>query len=67
MDNSYSEDTDPSVYIKFKLSDGSDRYVVAWTTTPWTLPSNSAIAVNKNVKYAEINFNNEVLIMADSL
>jgi isoleucyl-tRNA synthetase len=67
MDNSYSEDTDPSVYVKFKLSDGSDRYVVAWTTTPWTLPSNSAIAVNKNVKYAEINFNNEVLIIADSL
>ncbi|MDO8265902.1 MAG: class I tRNA ligase family protein, partial [Candidatus Saccharibacteria bacterium] len=67
MDNSYSEDTDPSVYVKFKLSDGSNRYVVAWTTTPWTLPSNSAIAVNKNVKYSEINFNNEILIIADSL
>ena len=67
MDNSYQDDTDPSVYVKFKLADGSNRYVVAWTTTPWTLPSNSAIAVNKTVDYAEINFNNEVLIIADKL
>jgi isoleucyl-tRNA synthetase len=80
MDNSYEEDTDPSVYVKFKLvNDGSpffaeatngtpqQKYVVAWTTTPWTLPSNSAIAINKNLKYSEINFNNEVLIIAEKL
>jgi isoleucyl-tRNA synthetase len=65
MDNSYQDDTDPSIYVKFKLEDG--RYIVAWTTTPWTLPSNSAIAVNKSIKYAEITYKNEVLIMADSL
>lgn len=67
MDNSYQDDTDPSVYVKFKLKDGTNRYVVAWTTTPWTLPSNSAIVVNKDVQYTEINFNNDILIIADKL
>ena len=67
MDNSYQDDTDPSVYVKFKLKDGTNRYLVAWTTTPWTLPSNSAIAVNKSTKYAEILYNGEHLIMADAL
>lgn len=41
MDNSYQEDTDPTVYVKFKLV-GEDSYLLAWTTTPWTLPSNTA-------------------------
>jgi isoleucyl-tRNA synthetase len=65
MDNSYQDDVDPSVYVKFKLEDG--RYLVAWTTTPWTLPSNSAIAVNKAIKYREVIYNNESLIIADNL
>ena len=39
----YQDVTDPSVYIKFKLQDG--RYLLAWTTTPWTLPANTAVAV----------------------
>ncbi len=66
MDNSYQDDTDPSVYVKFRLSD-SDRYLVAWTTTAWTLPSNSAIAVNKTLKYAEIEYKNQILVMVDNL
>ena len=45
MDNSYQDVTDPSVYIKFKLKD-EDKYLLAWTTTPWTLPANTAVAVN---------------------
>lgn len=67
MDNSYQEDTDPSVYVKFKLKDDSGRYLVAWTTTPWTVPSNSAIAVNKTIKYVEIAHESDVLIMAKNL
>ncbi|HMT18995.1 MAG TPA: isoleucine--tRNA ligase [Candidatus Saccharibacteria bacterium] len=67
MDNSYQDDTDPSVFVKFKLLDESDRYLVAWTTTPWTLPSNSAIAVNKSIKYVEITYKNQILIMAKNL
>ncbi len=51
----YQDVTDPSVYVKFKLedfqhSDGADvpTYMLAWTTTPWTLPANTALAINDN-------------------
>lgn len=66
MDNSYQDDTDPSVYVKFKLAD-DDRYLLAWTTTPWTLPSNSAIAVGKDIVYADVEVDGEVFIIAESL
>jgi len=66
MDNSYQDDTDPSVYVKFKLVD-TDAYLLAWTTTPWTVPSNSAIAVNKDLEYAEVELNGEHFILAKSL
>ncbi len=66
MDNSYQDVTDPSVYAKFKLVD-EDAYLLAWTTTPWTLPSNSAIAVNKNVTYAEVELDGQKYIVAKSL
>lgn len=49
----YQVVTDPSVYVKFKLK-GEERYVLAWTTTPWTLPGNTAVAVNKDVGYTEV-------------
>src|SRR6201999_1794013 len=45
--------TDPSVYVKFKLK-GEDKYVLAWTTTQWTLPGNTAVAVNKDESYSEV-------------
>ncbi len=51
MENSYQLDTDPSVFVYFKLED-SDEYLLAWTTTPWTLPANVAVAVNKNTEYS---------------
>ena len=66
MDNSYQDVTDPSVYVKFKLKD-QDKYLLAWTTTPWTLPSNSAIAVNKNLEYVEVELNGQYLILAKKL
>ena len=66
MDNSYQDVTDPSVYVKFKLRD-QDKYLLAWTTTPWTLPSNSAIAVNKDLEYQEVVLNGETLIIAKNL
>ncbi|MBR2586768.1 isoleucine--tRNA ligase [Candidatus Saccharibacteria bacterium] len=51
MDNdAYQIVTDPSAYVKFKIS-GQDRYLVAWTTTPWTLPANKMLAVSKDLKY----------------
>ncbi len=66
MDNSYKDDTDPSVYVKFKLK-GEDVYLLAWTTTPWTLPSNSAIAVNQDLEYAEIEVGDERFVIAKDL
>lgn len=66
MDNSYQDVTDPSVYVKFKLKD-EDSYLLAWTTTPWTLPSNSAIAVNDDIEYAEVEFEGQKLILAKNL
>ena len=53
MDNSYQDVTDPSVYVKFKLK-GENTYLLAWTTTPWTLPGNTAVAVNEKEDYAEV-------------
>jgi isoleucyl-tRNA synthetase len=66
MDNSYKDDTDPSVYVKFKLTD-SNAYLLAWTTTPWTLNSNTAIAVNQEIEYAEVEAQGEQLIIAKNL
>jgi len=53
MDNSYKDITDISVYVKFKILDEKykDTYLLAWTTTPWTLPGNTAIAINKDLIY----------------
>ncbi len=54
MDNdAYQTVTDPSVYVKFKLVD-EDAAVLAWTTTPWTLPANLMLAVNPDMTYCEV-------------
>jgi isoleucyl-tRNA synthetase len=62
----YQDVTDPSVYTKFKLVD-EDVSVLAWTTTPWTLPANTAVAVNKDFEYVEIELDGEHLILAKEL
>jgi len=63
---SYQDVTDPSVYVKFKLVD-STAYLLAWTTTPWTLPANTAVAVNKDETYAEVQVGEETFILAEAL
>jgi isoleucyl-tRNA synthetase len=57
MDNSYQDVTDPSVYVKFKLKN-SDAYLLAWTTTPWTLPGNTAVGVGQDQMYTEVKMDN---------
>lgn len=54
MDNSYKDITDISVYVKFELIDEPGTYLLAWTTTPWTLPGNTAIAINKDATYLKV-------------
>ncbi len=61
----YQDVTDPSVYVKFKLEDGST--LLAWTTTPWTLPANTAVAVNKDFEYVEVQVGADRFILAKDL
>jgi isoleucyl-tRNA synthetase len=79
----YRDDAeDPSIYVKFKLDvaqhggDGRARsilssptptYLLAWTTTPWTLPGNTALAVASEADYAVVEVDDEHLILADAL
>ena len=66
MDNdAYQTVTDPSVYVKFKLENGST--LLAWTTTPWTLPGNTALAVNPELEYVEVKVGDEQFILAKEL
>ena len=61
----YQDVTDPSVYVKFNLDDGST--LLAWTTTPWTLPANTALAVNQKLTYVEVKVSDEQFIVAKDL
>jgi len=61
----YQDVTDPSVFVKFKLEDGST--LLAWTTTPWTLPANTAVAVNKDFEYVEVKVADDQFILAKEL
>ncbi len=72
----YKEDTeDPSVYIKFKVTDRSlaklpddmPVYLLAWTTTPWTLPGNTALAVAPDAEYSILKGDSDYLVMAAGL
>jgi len=50
----YEEVTDPAITVRFKVKGKSDTYILAWTTTPWTLPSNMALAVGKDIVYVKV-------------
>ena len=78
MDNAYRKHESKSVYVKFKLKKIPDfiqktfpncnqAFLVAWTTTPWTLPSNLAIAVNSNIDYTAFEKDGDIYICASLL
>ena len=67
QDNSYQEVTDPSVYVKFKLVNHPNTYMLAWTTMPWTLLANTALVINEALEYAEVKVGEEVFILAADL
>ena len=52
---------DPSVYIKFKIKGRKNEYLLVWTTTPWTLPSNFAVAVDPKLTYTKYKIGNDYL------
>ena len=63
MENSYQMDTDPSLFVYFKLED-EDEYLLAWTTTPWTLPANMVLAVNRDVDYSLVAYGDKKFYVA---
>lgn len=73
MDNdNYQDVEDLSVFVKFKIADEKlsfvdvegPVYLVAWTTTPWTIPANFALAVNEKFDYVLVSYENQLLIVA---
>jgi isoleucyl-tRNA synthetase len=60
----YREVEDPSVYVRFAIKDQPDTSFLVWTTTPWTLLSNVALAVGENIDYIKVKLNDEYLILA---
>ena len=64
----YKKIKEPSIYIKFKIQDTRykipDTYLLVWTTTPWTLPGNVAVAINPNFTYLKAKVEGEVLLLA---
>ena len=63
MDNSYKDVTDTAIFVKFKASDSNDHFL-AWTTTPWTLPANAALAVNPDEDYSRVKFDQDIYVLA---
>jgi len=73
----YEEHQSPSIYVKFPLIDdlghkvsalnGKKVFVIIWTTTPWTIPANLAIALHPDYEYAVVRFGDEAWIMAAGL
>ena len=63
----YKDVDDPSIFVRFPLTDDPTLSLLVWTTTPWTLPSNQAAAIHPNVTYAEVDNGGDRLILAKAL
>ncbi|MBN2443533.1 MAG: isoleucine--tRNA ligase [Spirochaetales bacterium] len=63
----YKEVQDPALTVRFQLKDEPDTYILAWTTTPWTLPSNLALALGPDITYVKIKDKDTHYILAKDL
>lgn len=63
----YQKVTDKTLFVKFKVKGEENTYFIAWTTTPWTLPSNVALCVNPEFDYSLIKVGDEKYILATQL
>ncbi|NQU66068.1 MAG: isoleucine--tRNA ligase, partial [SAR324 cluster bacterium] len=63
----YKDTQDPSVTIKFKVKDEPNTFILAWTTTPWTLVSNLALAVHPELTYVKVKHKDEIYYLAKDL
>lgn len=60
----YSDETDPSIYVKFKVKDSENEYLLIWTTTPWTLVANMGVMVHPTLPYVKVKIDNEIWVVA---
>ncbi|MFC1757104.1 isoleucine--tRNA ligase [Patescibacteria group bacterium] len=66
----YKTITEDSAIVKFQITNSKSQiptYILAWTTTPWTLPGNVALAVGEKIEYTKISFGNEIIYLAKNL
>ena len=63
----YKDVKESTAVVKFKVKGEENKYILAWTTTPWTLPSNVALTINKKYDYIEAKVNDEIFILAKEL
>ncbi|WP_448376779.1 isoleucine--tRNA ligase [Fervidobacterium sp.] len=63
----YHDHESPSIYVKFQMIDDPKTYVVIWTTTPWTIPANVAIALHPDYTYVKIKVGEENWVVAEGL
>jgi isoleucyl-tRNA synthetase len=61
----YRDVVDPSIFLKLPVASGEERLLV-WTTTPWTLPGNVAVAVSPTATYARVRAGDEILVLAEA-
>lgn len=62
----YHDVTDPAITVKFKVIGTENEHLLAWTTTPWTLPSNMALAVGPDIDYVKVRVDDQVYILAQA-
>jgi len=67
VDQGYEEKVSPSIYVKFKVANAENTYLLIWTTTPWTLIDNEAVAVKGDGEYCRVRVGNEYLVVAKNL
>ena len=60
----YGEETDPSIYVKFKVKGKENEYMIIWTTTPWTLVANMAVMAHPKFSYVKASVDGETWIVA---
>lgn len=61
----YRETKDTSVYFKVPLQETSETFLLVWTTTPWTIPANSAVAIQPEADYVKVKTDSGILILAE--
>ena len=63
----YEKQDDTSIFVKFPVKNEKNKFLIIWTTTPWTLPGNTGIMVNPNIDYQEVMVNKEIWVLAKDL